>query len=143
MSNICGSDWVPSPAISSRSNVRFTYPYVTPTTTVFVRLPRFSNSISLDTNAIIRRTRGNVLIAFKNANWPTLKTLNMSFEALTTTEKNNLRSLLIAAAGKDIGFLDQYDRQWKGVIVSQLADISDAGRLCKHETSVQFLGALV
>lgn len=127
----------------TRNDVRLTYPYISPTTTLILRNPRFGNEQSSDFEPVIRRTGGGQLVASRRTKWPKIHILKVSFEAQTQADADAWHSFLDASAAQEIGFLDQENRQWRGIILPGEESSRQVGLGCQYELSFQFRGKLV
>ena len=143
-SNLCLSDFVPAVSLGTRSNLRLTYPYVTPTLTVDLRNPLFGNIKRIDTQFIIHVLRSKELKIFRPSNRNTVEILLVSFNTINIQLIEDFITFLTTSAGKEIGLLDQENRQWQGVITSPLNNIVDVGPGdCNFEINFKFQGTLV
>lgn len=95
-----------------------TYPYVSPTSTLVLRNPEFSDRDVLNFNRINRKTRGGTLVVFADPNWPKTQTLSVQVDNLSHTQRDDLVTFLATSLGKEIGLLDWEGRQWRGLIVT-------------------------
>ncbi len=110
------------------AKVTLTYPFVSPTSTLVLRNPQFGNVDRLAFDRINRETRGGTLIMFVDPKWPKQQVMNVTFAALTRAMKDSLLTFLAASIGKDIGYLDHENRQWKGIVLTPEATIQNDSR---------------
>ena len=125
-----GADAPPAvaPTLVAGANVVFTYPYSTPVLTLPLRRPNFDNVTQLEYRKINRRSRGGTLQIFRDTAWPSAERLILTFSALKQEEITNLFTFLKASLGKEIGYLDHESRQWRGVILTPSAQMSEESR---------------
>jgi hypothetical protein len=119
-----------------------TYPYVTPTSTLVLRNPEFGNQTTLNYSRIFGETRGGTLIVFSDPIWPKIKTLSMQINALSEAQVQDLLDFFGDSLGQEIGLLDWENRQWRGIILTPDAEVTDNGE-CNKTVSIQFEGELV
>lgn len=136
----CAEDYIV--ALGTRTQVTLTYPYVSPSLTLELRNPKFGNSNDVKNETIFRRTTGNQLIGGRIATWPVTETFKCSFEALTQAQRDAFLALAVASSGMEVGFLDQEDRQWRGVLISPFVDVAQRSRICDYVASFEFRGKL-
>ena len=119
-----------------------TYPYVSPTTTLILRNPEFSNKDTLNFNRINRQTRGGTLIIYANPIWPKIQTLQVEVRWLKPPQLVAYLSFLGQSLGQEIGLLDYENRQWRGIITKPDTPVSNPAN--KDLTiSFEFEGELV
>ena len=132
------------PGISTRTGLRLTFPYVSPSVTLDLRVPKFGNTHRATRNVKVRRTITGQLRVARSTTWPIIEELNFSFEALTLAQRDALLSFVEQAAGKEIGLLDHEDRQWRGIILSNAVGVVQEGRSdCDYAASFTFRGRVV
>lgn len=124
------------------AKLTLTYPFVAPTTTLVLRNPQFGNVDRLSFDRINRETRGGTLIMFADLAWPRQQTLNVTVTALTKQQKDNLLGFLALSVGVEIGLLDHESRQWKGIIMTPDATITNNDR-GGYTVTFEFEGALL
>ena len=106
------------PVLTPISTVIFSYPYVSPTTTVTLRTPRLGNTEALQLKRIVNVSRGNRVWILRNQNWPKMAIHNLEFVLIAESVINTLKTFLLASLGKEVGYLDYESRQWKGIITN-------------------------
>lgn len=126
--------------MAARADVRLTHPYVSPTTTLVLRNPKFSNAWQTDVELNRRRTVGGQLVAMRRIKWTKVRSLKVSFEAHSEAIRDAWLSFVELSAGQEIGFLDHEDRQWRGVILPGERESAHVGIGCQHEFSFEFRG---
>lgn len=119
-----------------------THPYVTPTTTLELRNPDFGNQTTLNYSRVFGETRGGTLIVYSDPLWPKIKTLTFQLNALTEAQTESLLDFLGDSLGQEVGLLDWENRQWRGIILTPDAEVTDNGE-CNKTVSLQFEGELV
>lgn len=131
------------PGIGIRTGLRLTYPYVAPSVTLDLRMPKFGNAQQVTKNVKVRRTLTGQLRIARSSTWPVVEELKMSFEALTRAQRDALLSFVQQASGQEIGLLDHEDRQWRGIILSPNVSVSQEGRSdCDYAASFTFRGRI-
>ena len=92
---------------------------------------------------LVGRMRNGILRIFKDANWPDVEIIEMTFENLSKNEADALKIFVTNTAGKEITMIDHESRNWIGVIVSPEVVFTEAGRGCKNSMPIKFMGSLV
>lgn len=137
----------PPPAIGplfvKASTITFTYPYVSPTTTLTLRSPQLGNKEAMRLRRVNRLTRGNSLRLFNNRDWPRDHILSISISGLEKSEVDNLIAFVNESLGKDIGYLDYESRQWVGIITNPKAVVTDLTKVCNFSAEIEFMGEVV
>ena len=95
-----------------------TYPFASPSSTLVLRNPEFTDRDLLNFNRINRKTRGGTLVVFADPNWPKTQVLSVQVDNLSHTQRDALITFLATSLGKEIGLLDWEGRQWRGLIVT-------------------------
>jgi hypothetical protein len=139
----CIAPYQPTPALSSSNTFMLAYPANTLDTTVVLRNPRFGNINRIVTGVVHHQLLSGDIAPVTNANWPKIETLIFTFEALTVQQKNDLLSFLELSAGLEIDIYDHENRQWRGVIISNINDVIEQRRVCSFDASFEFRGRLV
>ncbi len=139
--NVCYEPYVVSPALGMRTDFVLTFPYISPISTVTLRVPLFGNTDVSETGIKVRRTVSNQLSVARGATWPVIRKLKFSFTALPKAQLDAFTMFCLASSGFEIGILDQENRQWRGVITSQI-ESSQVGPGCDFATSFEFQGRL-
>jgi hypothetical protein len=137
-----GSPVSPTPPTLGHATLTLTYPFVSPTTTLVLRNPDFGNQESLSFDRIVRTTRGGDLEVFADPDWAKTQTLKLTVTDLTAQQAEDFLTLLGDSLGLEIGLLDWENRQWKGIITTPDAEVTNKGR-CKREITFEFEGELV
>lgn len=125
------------------ATLTLTYPYVAPSLTLILRNPIFGDQNSLQFNRIQRESRGGTVQVSGDSSWPRQETLRYSIEGLTDIQADEYLDFLAASLGKEIGLLDHENRQWKGIILTPDAEVTDAGHPCRFSVTLEFEGELV
>jgi hypothetical protein len=123
-----------SPTLST-GTLTLTYPYVSPTLTLVLHNPEFSDRDVLNFNRINRETRGGTLVVFADPTWPKTQTLSLQVDNLSQSKAQALVTFLETSLGKKVGLLDWEGRQWSGLIVTPDATITHVKR---GDRSVEF-----
>jgi hypothetical protein len=131
-----------APTLVVRSTILLTHPYDTPTTTVELKNPEFTNSEALNYKRIVRKTRGGTTKVFSDPDWGSYTTLNMSFKYLCQDDKSNLQTFLSTSIGAEVGLLDYFSQQWRGLITNPETVFQDGGFMNKAVNLI-FEGDLV
>lgn len=128
-----------NPTITIRDHTTLFYPFSSPTLTVNLRNPEFGDIDSVDTNAVMRQTRGGEFKTVKETSWFSQETLSLSFKSLTRLQAVSLIDLFEESAGDEIGLIDWYGRTWKGFISENPSEILQGiGNLYDANYSAQF-----
>lgn len=137
----------PPPAIGplfvKSSTITFTFPVVSPTTTLVLRSPELGNKESLRLRRINRTTRSNSLKIFNNRSWPRDHILSISISGLEKSEVDSLIAFVNESLGQDIGYLDYESRQWVGIITNPKAVVTDLTKSCNFNADIEFMGEVV
>lgn len=123
------------PSLILTPSVIFTYPYVSPTMTVTIDAPNFNNRNTIRINRITRNTRGGTLKTFRYNIWPKIEVLAIAIDRIDPTIVTNLKALIKASVGQQIGYRDHESRQWVGVILNPDSVISQEGPGCQYTIS--------
>jgi hypothetical protein len=107
------------------ATMTLTYPYVSPTTTLVLRNPQFSNKDTLNFNRINRQTRGGALIVYANSIWPKIQILQVEVRWLKPAQLASYLTFLGLSLGQEIGLLDHENRQWRGIITKPDTPVSN------------------
>lgn len=140
--DVCDDPYVPSPPLGIATEFILRYPFNGSIQTLTLRNPEFGNKFTVDSRAIIRRLRGNQLVAFKYANWPTIKVQEFNFTNLTEAQADDFITFIKQSAGLEIGIRDHDNRTWRGIIVTPDNTIIQRLRGCGYDLSFQFVGAV-
>lgn len=128
----------PAPVFGT-ATLTLTFPFNTPTTTLVLRNPNFGNTEAFEFSRINRESRGGTLLIFRDSKWPKQEILNVTIDALKEQQKQDLIDFANQSLGKEIGLLDNENRQWKGVIINPDIDITHLGQ-DNYSVSFQFVG---
>jgi hypothetical protein len=126
-----GSGIVAPPATSptlGNATLTLTYPEGAPTMTVVLRNPNFGNVDKFNFMRIKTVTRGGSLLVYANPDWPKERVFSITVDALRQTQVDELRALITASLGKEVGLLNHENRYWKGLITTPDLDITQIGR---------------
>ncbi len=121
----------PPPTVSptlGTATLTLTYPEGAPTMTVVLRNPNFGNVDRFNFMRIKTTTRGGTLLIYANPNWPKERVFSVSVDALRQSQIDDLKALLTASLGREVGFLNHENRYWKGLITTPDLDITQTGR---------------
>ena len=139
-------DFEPPPATPptlGTATLTLTWPYVTPTSTLVLRNPEFGNSESLAFTRIIRETRGGTLEVYGDPDWPQTTTLSITVDGLPGAIAEDFLQFLEDSLGQEIGLLDWENRQWRGIITTPDAEVTDHGKACRRSITFEFEGETV
>lgn len=131
------------PTLVHSPTVTFTFPYVSPTTTIILPSPEFNNRDVLRIERVTRETRGKTLRTFRYSIWPKIRRLSLAFLGLAPDVAEDMKALLKASVGLELGYLDYESRQWKGLIINPDTAISQEGPNCADAIRIEFEGDLV
>jgi hypothetical protein len=132
------------PTVVRRSTILFTYPYVTPTWSLELRMPNFDTTEQFENRKINRRSRGGTLQIFRDAIWPVAERLILAFDHLSQENVTDLFEFIKISLGKEIGYLDFESRQRKGIIITPSMQVNEPVRSpCNFSVSLEFEGTLV
>lgn len=122
--------------------LRLTYPYTSPSLSLTLPNPAFSDKDRLSFNRINRETRGGTLIVFADPKWPKTQTLALQVDNLNPNQAEDMITFLRSSLGKEIGLLDWENRQWRGIITTPDARVTHVGRN-DRSIAFEFQGELV
>jgi hypothetical protein len=131
-----------TPPTFGTATLTLTYPYTSPTTTLVLRNPDFGNQRTLNFIRIARESRGGTLEVYADPVWPKTKVLKLSVSDLTQDQTDDFLTFLADSLGKEVGLLDWENTQWRGLITTPDAEITDNGN-CKKAISFEFEGDIV
>lgn len=106
-----------------KDTLTLTYPYVSPTTTLTLKNPDFGNSDSLQLYRIDRHTHGRSRKIVSDDRWKTNETLELTMTNVCHVTTDAIVSFLNDSLGGEIGLLDWFGRQWRGIIVTPETDV--------------------
>jgi hypothetical protein len=118
------------------------YPYTSPTTTLQLNNPEFSNKEQFGFQRIYRESRAGTLKVFADPTWPKYHTLSFEFSYLSQTKADALLAFLNESLGKEIKLLDHENRIWRGIITNPDDQVSQDVRNGRS-ASITFEGELV
>ncbi len=104
------------PALTAQSNIQFSYPAETPTTTLTLRGPELGNKERLNFQRINRETRGGTLIIYADPIWPKIQMMVIDFVGLSEAEAQDALTFVNMSLGKRIKIRDWEGREWFGFI---------------------------
>lgn len=130
------------PGLSLCTDLVLTFPYVSPTTTVTIRVPKFGNTHTTSKHTIVRQSRGKQLLIGRPTTFPTIEVLKLDHEALTESLARSFLAFAALSAGEEIGLRDQECRQWRGVIISPEVKMEQEGIGCQFTSGYEFRGVL-
>lgn len=131
-----------TPPVLGNSTLTLTFPFMTPTTTLVLRNPEFGDTHDLAFSRINRTSRGGTLIVFADPEWPKTQTLRVTVEALTDAQTDSFLAFLAQSLGQEIGLLDWHNQQWRGIVTTPEAEVTDGGN-CRKNISFEFEGELI
>lgn len=131
-----------TPPTLGEATLTLTWPYVMPTTTLVLRNPEWDNREMLGFTRIVRETRGGTLEVYGDPDWPQTTTLSLTIEGLTTAQAEGFIDFLRDSLGQEIGLLDWENRQWRGIITTPDAEVTDHGKSCRRAITFEFEGEL-
>lgn len=134
---------MPAPTLSKQTDFVLYYPPTTPTTTITLTAPEFSNTDSLVQTRILREPRGQDKdLAKVDTIWPKNRIFRFEFNSLTQAERDSVLDFFEESLGKQIRIRDHENRQWDGFIIDPNERSIDDG-VCKYKVSFTFKGTLV
>lgn len=107
---------VTSPTETSQGNFQFYYPVVTPTDTLTLTGPESDDTDKLQFQRINQVSRGLTLHVYADPQWPKVKRLNIGASTCTEATAQEVLDFVELTLGKEVGFRDWRDRNWKGII---------------------------
>ena len=132
---------LPAAPTLGTATLTLTHPYAAPTLTVILRNPEFGNTEDITFTRINRETRAGTLRIFTDPNWPVIERLSVEVNNLKASDKTSLLQFFNDSLGKEVGFLDHENRQWRGFIVNPDAAVSETRR-GRFTVSFEFEGSL-
>ena len=115
-----------------RETILLEYPYASPTLTLELRNPELNDRKSLVYSRVQRKSRGNSLILFRASHWPKSRVFNISFRALTSSNRDAIISFIRASLGKEIKYTDFLAQEHKVVLINPDAEITQEGIGCQY-----------
>lgn len=115
------------------------YPPVGTADTVTLPSPEYGDTHRLDTNAIVRSTRGGETIAFKDSDWPDFETFVYKFRRVHLDVVNDLRTFLEDYAAEEISITDHLSNSRNGYILTPANDIITMVDTCHYDLTFEFL----
>lgn len=132
----------PITSLTTQNNIILTYPPITPTRTLILRVPEFGNTDALSQHRISRESRGGELIIFKDVIWPKIEQLNYQIQNLTEQQSIDLLNFLHLTVGKEIRLRDYENITWQGIILNPDSEVTQDGN-CKFSFNLEFEGTIV
>lgn len=117
-----------APVETSQGNFQFYYPVVGPTDTLTLTGPETHDRDNLQFQRINRISRGLSLKVYADPQWPKIKKLSISANTCTEATAQEVLDFVKLTLGKEIGFRDWRNRNWKGVIDNPQNPITRDGR---------------
>jgi len=115
------------------------YPPVAKTDTVTLPNPEYGDTHRVDTNAIVRSTRGGETVAFKDGDWPDFETFVYQFKRVHLTVINELKTFLEGNAALEINIVDHLENSRNGYILTPTTEIITLRDTCWYDLSFEFL----
>lgn len=131
-----------TPVLVERDTIELAYPYASPTTTLELRNPEVNDINTLNQIRLIKRSRGNRLITFRESSWAEYETLAFAFSVLTRDTARELLDFFLESLGKEIKLTDYLSREWQGIILNPTEAINERGA-CKYSAQFLFEGVEV
>lgn len=129
------------PTISAQTDIVLTYPYVSPTMTLALRTPNISDKEIFGNAVVVRETRGGTLKVFRKTTWPKTTTLHVQVAFNTYIQAQSFLDFVETSLGQEVGYRDQLNRQWRGIIISPEDGFEQPGRY-DRTLAFQFEGVL-
>lgn len=98
--------------------ITLTYPYISPSLTLELKRPKFSNTEKFSSNKIVRESRGGDLVVANESTWPVNRILTLTVPILCPDDAEDILTFIETSLGKEIGLLDYENRQWRGFLMS-------------------------
>jgi len=108
-------------------------------TTITLPDPTLGNTEQIDTNSILRRSRGGELKAVDR--WHNDHIYSYEFNILTAAEKDALINFIRASAGQEVSMTFLTDT-YVGVIISDELEFITLRDGCTYSTALEFRGRL-
>ena len=124
-----------TPPTLGQATVTLTYPFISPTETLVLRNPVFGDRDRLQFSRINRESRGGDAIIFADPQWPKNQVLVVQIDSLSELKASDLIDFLEMSIGQEIGLLDWFNQQWRGVIITPDVAITHVRR---NDRSVSF-----
>lgn len=117
--DILGSGLLPDmPAedilVINRSTILLTYDDLT----LELRNPELNDQYVFQCYRILRYSRGDTLIAYRDPNWFKTKVANWAFTGLTRQNRDDIINFVRASAGKYISVTDYFSQQYQAIIMN-------------------------
>lgn len=115
-----------------RNTILLQYPYDSPTLTLELKNPIPGDHDLSEWSRIQRHTRGLGLKLYRDDDWPKSRTFNISFQALTQTDRDNILSFIRQTAGHELKYTDYLSEVHKVIMLQPRTPISQSGRGCQY-----------
>jgi hypothetical protein len=129
------------PTVTIQDDVVFTLPFTSPTLTVTLRCPEFDNHQYTQFRRTYERSLGGTLVIRRTPTNYKLTRLALVFRSLTKDESDDLYDFVKASLGREIGYRDHENRQWRGYIASPGETVNSEGE-CSFSYQIEFQGRL-
>jgi len=119
------------------------YPYTSPTTSLTLRNPQFGDRLEINQGVIHRETRAGDAKPVHASGW--LETVNRaySFQALTRTEVDALRTFLQTSLSDEYRIVDHLGETWKVITATEDLEIITIRDTCSFDVEFQVIGEKV
>ena len=131
-----------APILSNNTTITLTYPFTSPSLTLTLRVPEYEDTEKDGYNRVIRESRGGDLKVFRQSIWPLSKLVNYEIIFNKNQQVLDFINFISVSVGQEIGLLDYYNRQWKGIIIPPEVNTTHASR-SNRIINLEFEGELI
>ncbi len=116
----------------ARDTILLECPYDTPTITLELKNPILGDHDVAEYSRIQRHTRGLGLKLYRDDTWPKSRTFNMSFQALSAIDRDNILDFIRQTAGLELKYTDYLSQVHKVIMLVPKTPITQTGRGCQY-----------
>lgn len=127
-------------SLGASSNFVLSYPTVSPSTTVVLRVPRFGDKRYYTVSTKVKRTTEGFLRVTRASTWPKIEQYQYAFKFLTAAVRDALFTFLDLTAGQNIKIVDQDNVAWIGIVTNPVVHSSQEGIGCQYSVEFTFRG---
>lgn len=116
----------------NRDTILLEYPYNSPTLTLELKNPILGDHDVAEYSRIQRHTRGLGLKLYRDPTWPKSRTFNISFQGLSSTDRNAILAFIRQTAGLELKYTDYYSQVHKVIMLQPKTPITQTGQGCQY-----------
>lgn len=96
--------------------------------TITLPCPELSDDRQLEITRVSRTTLDGSLMLYKDPDWPIVETLSLNFQWIKDEDIDGILQFLNDSLGKNVTYVDHFDRTWIGVITTPFAEAVHGAR---------------